>query len=233
MSPPPIRGRVRCRGWDRLSHGLYLPGNARSLAEDLHAWRLVLPQTVSHLTVAELRGWWLPAGIVHPVFVAMSNDDPRARRPGLFVCRHTQPFARDLIDGPPLTTPAETLLAAARDVGVLDLVIMADSALRLRHCTLTELRITARQRRRGAPLLRSVIPLLDSRSESSWESVMRVLHRAAEVPVTPQYEAFDEFGRFLARVDLRIDGTMRVHEYDGGCIARVACMRAISPETAD
>ena len=168
LSQPPVRGRVRRRGWDRLSHGLHLPGNARPLAEELHAWRLVLPRTAafSHLTVAELRGWWLPAGIVHPVFVAMSNDDPRARRPGLFVCRHTQPFARNLIDGLPLTTPAETLLAAARDVGVLDLVIMADSALRLRHCTLTELMTTARQHRRGAPMLRSVIPLLGARERS-------------------------------------------------------------------
>ena len=50
-------------------------------------------------------------------------------------------------------------------------VILGDSALRLRHCTLTDLEITARQRRRGAPLLRQVIPysmrgasLLGSRS---------------------------------------------------------------------
>jgi hypothetical protein len=196
---------------------VYLTTQARCLAEDLHAWRLVLPRTAafSHLTVAELRGWWLPAGIPHPVFVAMSNDDPRARRPGLFVCRHTQPFPINLIEGLPVTTAAETLLAAARDLGVLDLVVMADSALRLKHCSLTDLLIAARQRRRGAPLLRSVIPLLDPRSESPWESIMRVLHRAAEIPVTPGYEVVDDFGRFVARVDLRIDGTRRAQEYDG------------------
>ena len=44
---------------------------------------------------------------------------------------------------------------------------------------------------------------------------MRVLHQAAEIPVTPQQEIFDERGRFLARVDLRINGTRRIHEYDG------------------
>jgi very-short-patch-repair endonuclease len=217
LSVPPIRGRVRRRDWERLSHGVFLPAQDRCLAEELHAWRLVLPRTAafSHLTVAELMDWWLPAGIPHPVFVAMSNDDPRARRPGLFVCRHTQPFAITIIDGLPVTTAAETLLAAARDLGVLDLVIMADAALRLKHCTLTELMITARQRRRGAPVLRSVIPLLDPRSESPWESIMRVLHRAAGIPVTPQHEVVDDFGRFVARVDLRIDGTRRAHEYDG------------------
>ena len=43
---------------------------------------------------------------------------------------------------------------------------------------------------------------------------MRVLHQAAEISVTPQQEIFDERGRFVARVDLRIDGTRRIHEYD-------------------
>jgi hypothetical protein len=38
-----------------------------------------------------------------------------------------------------VTSGAETLLAAARDLGLLDLVIMGDSALRLEHCTTAEL----------------------------------------------------------------------------------------------
>jgi hypothetical protein len=33
--------------------------------------------------------------------------------------------------------------------------------------------------------------------------------------VTVQYEVHDDFGRFLARADLRIDGTRRLQEYDG------------------
>ena len=40
--------------------------------------------------------------------------------------------------------------------------------------------------------------------------------RAADIPVEPQYKIYDEDGNFLARVDLWIDGTRRVHEYDGG-----------------
>jgi len=42
-----------------------------------------------------------------------------------------------------------------------------------------------------------------------------VRHQAAEIPVTPQQEIFDERGRFIARADLRIDGTRRIYEYDG------------------
>ena len=123
----------------------------------------------SHLTAAELRGWWLPAPIPHPVFAAMSTSGAGPGRAGLLVCRHPKPVGINLVDGLRVTTPAETILAAARDLGVLDLVVMADSALRLEHCTLTDLKITARQHRRGGPLLRTVIPLLDPRSESAWE----------------------------------------------------------------
>lgn len=182
----PFRGHVRRQAWERLSHGLYAPARARSVTGDLQAWQLVLPRSAafSHLTAAELLGWWLPAPIVHPVFVTMASTSCGPRRTGLYVCRHPTPVAVQIVDGLRLTPPAETLLAAARD---LDLVIMADSALRLRHCPLTDLQRTARQRRRGAPLLRRVIDLLDPRSESAWESVMRVLHRAAGVPVEPQH----------------------------------------------
>lgn len=213
----PVLGRVRRRDWERLSHGLHLPLRTRTLAEELAAWQLVLPPTAafSHLTSAELRGWWLPAGVAHPVFAALCTSGGGPGRSGLLVCRHPKPVGINVIDGLRVTTPAETLLAAARDLGVLDLVPMADSALRRKDCTLTDIKIAASQHRRGAPLLRSVVPLLDARSESPWESIMRVLHVAAEIPVTPQYEILDHRGRFVARGDLRIDGTQRIHEYDG------------------
>ena len=65
-------------------------------------------------------------------------------------------------------------------------------------------------------MLRTVIPLLDPRSESAWESVMRILHQAADIDVEPQHEIFDRWNHFIARADLWIKGTRRVHEYDGG-----------------
>ena len=158
---------------------------------------------------AQSRRFLAPDGCSAPRLVAAGHH----RSPGL--CCHAQrrspsPAAwaaglsphpgvpNNLVSGLRVTTAAETILAAARDLGVLDVVILGDSALRLRHCTLTDLEITARQRRRGAPLLRRVIPLLNARSESAWESIMRVLHQAAEIPVTPQQEIFDEAGRFIA-----------------------------------
>jgi very-short-patch-repair endonuclease len=202
-----------------MSHGLYVPKTPpRSLVDDLRAWSLVVPSTAAftHLTAAELNGWWLPDAPPHPVFAAMRRTDPRPRRSGLYVCRHPNPYPmRITADGLKITTPAETLLACARDLGTLDVVILADSALRQKDVTVVELKIAADQRRRGAPKLRQIIPLLDPRSESAWESVLRVLHQAADIPVEPQYEIFNEYGRFLACADLWIKGTRRIHEYDG------------------
>jgi very-short-patch-repair endonuclease len=138
-----------------------------------------------------------------------------SERKGLLVRRHPRPVPSVAINGFKITTGAETLLAAARDLGLLDLVILGDSALRTGDCTLEELQATAGQQRRGAPRLRAVLPLLDKRSESPWESVIRVLHRAADINVEPQKEIFDRWGRFVARADLWLVGTRRIHEYDG------------------
>ncbi len=202
-----------------MSYGLYIENREPcGLADQLRAWSLVLPSPAAftHLSAAELRGWWLPQRIPHPVFAALRESDPCPHRSGLLVSRHPSRVPSELVSGIRLTTPAETLLAAARDLGVLDLVLMGDSALRLGHCTIDQLVKTASQRRRGAPMLRRVIGMLDRRSESPWESVMRVLHRAADIPVEPQHEVFDQWDRFVARGDLWIVGTNRLHEFDGG-----------------
>ena len=215
----PVRGQAPDRRWSHVARGLWSPPTPTpEVRDELRAWSLVLPpaSAFTHLTAADLYGWWLPSSPPHPVFVAMRRCDPRPRRPGLLVCRHPRSFAFTVQDGLRVTTPAETILAAARDLGVLDLVVLGDSALREGHVTRTELEICASHRRRGAPLLRQVVPLLDRRSESAWESIMRVLQVAAEIPVEPQHPLHDADGRFLARADFWVVGTRRLHEYDGG-----------------
>jgi hypothetical protein len=112
----PARGWLRGQEWERITRGVYAAALSRTQLEELAAWQLVLPRTAafSHLTAARLRGWWLPATIAHPVFAAMLNADPRPPRPGLLVCRHTQPFPINLVSGLRITTAAETILAVAR-----------------------------------------------------------------------------------------------------------------------
>jgi hypothetical protein len=167
----PFRGRIRRRQWEQLSRGLYIP-RASPLTDVLRGWELVLPRCAAFtsLTAAELRGWWLPETVPHPIFAAVPIGERYPERKGLLVCRHPRPVPAVTAKGFRVTTGAETLLAAARDLGVLDLVILGDSALRCGDCILEELQVTAAQQRRGAPRLRSVLPLLDKRSESPWES---------------------------------------------------------------
>lgn len=168
------------------------------------------------LTSAELRGWWQPARMAHPVFASVPADAPHPQRRGLSLTRHPRPVDFELIDGIRVASAADTLLAVARDLGVLDLVILDDSALRQGACTVDQLSMAAAGRRRGAPRLRTAISLLDGRSESPWESVLRLLHgAAADVEVEPQKKIYDEWGRFVARGDLWVVGTRRLHEYDG------------------
>ena len=169
---------------------------ASALNDVLRGWQLVLTESAAFtsLTAAELRGWWLPAAVPHPAFAAVPIGDRYPERKGLFVARHPEAIPTVTVSGLRVTSGAETLLAAARDLGLLDLVIMSDSALRLGHCTIDQLQATAALKRRGAPRLRTVLPLLDKRSESPWESVIRVLHQAAGINVEPQQEIFDQWG---------------------------------------
>lgn len=216
----PLRGHVRSRMWVPVSQGLYKPRrDVDGPLHDLRAWQLVLPAggAFTHLTAAAVYGWWLPPlpGDL-PVFAAVPHAGSRPRRPGLKVVRHTSDFPIVEHEGVLLTTPAETLLSCAADLELLDLVVLLDAALHLGSCTVSEVEAAAARRRRGAPMLRRGRARADGRSESAWETLLRILHEVCGVPVEPQFVIEDEGGSFVARGDLRIVGTTTIHEYDGG-----------------
>ncbi len=196
------------------------PINPRGLREtdELRAWSMLIPPVAAftHLTAAALRGWWLPL-LPHdlPVFVAVLDAGWRPRRAGLHVTRHTSQIPQSWIEGLPIAESAEILLAAARHLGLLDLVVLCDSALHHRDVTIDQIRATSGLRRRGAPGLRTALPMLDGRSESPGETLLRLLHTTCQVPVEVQAPILDEHGQTVARADLRIAGTRRLVEYDG------------------
>jgi very-short-patch-repair endonuclease len=184
---------------------------------DLLAWQQALRADAgfTHLSAVSVRGWALPElPATVPVWITQRKGlNPTCRR-GARVIRQTAAPTLEAVEGVRLAAPAETLLACARDLSVLDLVVVIDSALHSADVTLAELEEVAASRRRGAVRLREALALADGRSESAWESLLRVLHVVCGFEVEPQRE-FHHQGRFVARADLHLVGTTSIHEYDG------------------
>jgi hypothetical protein len=213
------RGPSPGHGWLAVTRGAHRSvGAADPWTAGIEAWQLVVPESAvfSHLTAARLRGWWLPPLPVDlPVFAAIPVDATRPRRRGLVVLRpKAAPGCLD-VGGIRCASAPEAILACAHDLAVLDLVVLIDSALQSGDCTVAELAILAKTRRRGAPRLRLALALCDARSESAWETLLRILHVVCGVPVEAQHEVTDEAGLFVARGDLWLVGTRMLHEYDG------------------
>jgi hypothetical protein len=221
----PIRGEIRAAGYRRVTHGVFRRltpegevDDDSDFQRDLRAWLLVLPEgaVFTHVTAARLLGWQLPALPEQvPVFAAVRTDDSRPRRPGLICSRLVREAEPGFCHGLPVDTAEEILLRAARDLGTLDLVIMIDSALRLGHLDHERMKKVLASRRPGVRALRAAYALSDKRAASGGETVLRIFHKACDVPVRPQVELFGEDGRFLFRADLLVTGTSFVHEYDG------------------
>lgn len=114
-----------------------------------------------------------------------------------------------------MATPAEVVLACARHLALLDLVVLVDSSLHLALCTLDDLTEVAASRRRGAKALRAALAYAEPLTESAGETLLRMVHVLGDVPVEAQHAIIDGSGRLLARADLRICNTRRLPEYDG------------------
>jgi very-short-patch-repair endonuclease len=218
-----VVGQVRRRGWRRVGFGLYRRGGhddpvgLGDFEADLQAWQQVLPDSgcITHLTAAALYGMWLPPLPPRlPIFVSMAKSQTRPKRPELLVMRHTRPIATLRRDGLLLATPEETILACARDLSLLDLVVLGDSALQLGLTSTADLFASASRRRWGAAAMTRAVGWMDRRAESPWESLLRVFHRVCGVRVEPQHNVYHG-GRFVARGDLWLTGTRMLHEYDG------------------
>jgi hypothetical protein len=220
----PIRGEVRLAGHRRVSHGLFLPlrddlSKDEEFRRELRAYLLVLPESAvfTHITAAKLMGWRLPKLPEQvPVFAAVDTRDERPRRHGL-ICSRLLPDRGPTSKrhGLPVDAPEEILLRAARDLGVLDLVILIDSALEKGDLDRGRMAALLASRRPGVRMLRAAYELATHLCESAGESALRLFHEAIDVRVQPQVELFDDRGTSIGRADLVVKGTTFVHEYDG------------------
>lgn len=110
---------------------------------------------------------------------------------------------------------AEALTAAARWVGLVDLVAMIDAAIYLQLVSMDELVGLAESRRPGSRGLAVALPWTDGRAESLWESLLRILHVTCDIEVEAQWVVSDVDGVVVAQADLWLWGTTALHEYDG------------------
>ncbi|GAA1773172.1 hypothetical protein GCM10009795_019100 [Nocardioides hankookensis] len=221
--PKPVRGRIRLVSQRRVSHGLGVEkvgglSDDEEFRRDLGAYLLVLPPDAvfTHLTAARLLGWQLPRLPEQvPVFVAVGLKSRRPRRPGLICSRLVRPAEPGTRFKLPIDRPEEILLRASRDLGLLDVLILLESALALGHVDAERMEAVLASGRPGVRLLREAWIRCTGRSESAGETVLQQFHRAMEIPFEPQVELVDADGVVLGRADILVTGTTFLHEYDG------------------
>jgi hypothetical protein len=210
-----LRGPEFCQPVNGVS---MLASSADDLVARCRAVAVVLADgaVFTHLTSAQLRGWWLPPLDDLPLIACTDGEAPHHDRRGVYVRRCEIPAGHRLqVRDVPVASAAWTIVELAEHLALIDLVAVIDCALHLGHTTAGEIRSTMRAGRRGVRVLRRALDLCDRRSESRWETVLRLLHVLSGIEVEPQFFVRNEFDLIVARADLWIVGTRRFAEYDG------------------
>ena len=221
-----VRGHRRGATWTRVTYGVHRSTGGPALAEhppcwdedDLAGWQLLMTDVgcFTGLTALEVHGVPLPPlPDGSPVFMALAKDDPRPMREGVHTSRHNRTVEHVVVRRLRVAVMPEALTAAARWVGLVDMVALVDAALNLELVSIDELAAIARTRRPGSRRLRAALPLVDGRAESLWESLLRLLHVVCDIQVEPQWQLVDADGVVVAQADLWLVGTTALHEYDG------------------
>jgi very-short-patch-repair endonuclease len=214
------RGRLRNSEYAHPVNGVSISlADAKDLVTVCTAVALALPPDAvfTHLTAARLRGWWLPRIDDEPVIACTDGEAPHHDRRGVYIRRCDLPDRhRERLHGLQVASPEWTIVELAEHLRLVDLVVAIDCALHLGDTTLPAIRDTMRAGRRGVRVLRRALLLADSRSQSPWETVLRLLHVFAGIAVEPQHELRSEVGEVIWSLDLLISDTRRAAEFDGG-----------------
>ena len=190
--------QVEVERWQILEAEHLARGRAALLAHPGHA--------LSHQSAALAMG--LPV-LLHPdmpVHLTALTVQPRSRRVDDLVLHHSDSIINDVVEvhGVRLLTPERTVADCLRTMRPANAVAVADRAVGSGATTLGDVdRLLETQRRwRGRPRARAALALVDPRRETWLESFSFVtLHDLGVDLPTPQVEVFDEWGRFVGRVD--------------------------------
>jgi very-short-patch-repair endonuclease len=194
----PITHELRCRAaWLVAPQNAVLTGHS---AASSYGIELARPQDPVELLIPE-GDQFRPHPGMNVRYVPIRSDeyeviyDRRVATP--------QRMALDLLLNPKLRKTLAQAVAALDAVahkGIVDLGELRD--------------VVAHRHDHGIVRARDAVALADARAESVPESVLRVLLLRSGIAVTPQVEVWHR-NRFVARVDLAVDGVRLAVEYDG------------------
>jgi very-short-patch-repair endonuclease len=196
-------------GWTRPTRGILVaPHPADPFRTSLRAALLACPEAVvagiSAARVHKLVGLpqWTPAERPH---LLLPGGRRYEARKGLRLRAGLHPGQATVRTGFPITTLDRTVADMAHLLSLDDLVCLVDSALHV-HWHPTD----------PKPKLRAALTLADGRSESTFETLIRLLLvRAGIPPEALQFRVFDAEGREIARVDMAWPSLKLALEADG------------------
>lgn len=219
------RGRLRAGDLSAPYWGVRsLVTSTMTISQRCETFMLRMPRDAlfSHATAAALLGAPLPWRLEG---VELHIGTPAERRPvdAAGVIGHRMRLNdEDIVpwNGLPITRPERIWLDLACRLTVRELVAVGDYFIRRSSPMSTRLALAEDFERypgrRGRPLIRQALPLLDERSESPRESALRVcLVLAGLPPFEPNKNIYDSAGRFVARPDLVSVRYRLILEYEG------------------
>lgn len=206
--------------YERVVHGVHtLAGTPRDLKLRCQAIARVVPDGVfSHRTAAQLLGLPLMRSATRiEITVAPPKNPPRQRG--------VKGYERELSDadivewpGVRVTSAARTFVDLAASLDVPALVVLGDVVLRQHHATRAQLQATLERfaGRRGLQRARAALPLLDGRSASPPETLLRLRFVELGMPLPEcNVKVFDADGRYLVTPDLVFREAKIAIQYDG------------------
>lgn len=215
------RWQLESLAWTRLGPSTYVSSALRD--EPMHRLAAVmrrLPRgaAFSGLTAAWLHG--MDVAPCDPIEATVPQDAGVSARAGVALRRSG--FAKgDIVQvrGMPATSIVRTLGEVCGRLGLVEAVILADSAMHDRRVKLAQLTswADANAGRRGIKKLRQVLQHVEPAAESPMESRLRMLLVLAGLPrPKAQVSIHNRWGRFVGRPDLYYEKQRLGIEYDGG-----------------
>lgn len=187
-----------------------------SLRTWLSAALLVLPKDalVSHLSAARVWGFD-PRRRSDLEF--STNSGAVTSLPGVRLHRRLGRLSNWGVDELPLTGPDRTFVDCATELGLVELVQLAEHLIRVRATSRDALRLYCLERHLdGVQRARRAMKMVMEGSESPMETLVRLMLVFARLPCPrPNVWIFDRSGTAIARVDLLYERFKVVVEYDG------------------